>query len=934
MIASALLAAALQAAPQVCAAPSGSTATIHIAAFRRTHFTLEMPIVHPFERLLREGGTDFALLEVENLVSHFNADEYMAQLPAKYRLDEYGSPEPGAEPVVTETDILETSGGFFLLLPDEGELLDRFHRLARDRASYPEGRVPRTRRRRAELTRSDLPDGSMITSLRIRDPRALRYPQWRSTVALVYKLRYRERDVRAVFLYKTLGGEGRLASALENLRERHGDNLFIVNRGEIFVTGPTKTTGTLAGFRFEGMGLRAAVAGSGELARMPDLLGYRRDSPDGVRFLSANLVYSTAPAKTVLPAYEIFEVAGRRIAVFGLTRRNWKKFLRPEDAKVLTLRDPIATARELVPKLRARADIVIALGNLWTGKNASLRRQVHGIDLIVGDSLQFETDNELSSLRIEDPERGPQDMALLVSGDWPTVLTHLELEHTALENGHYSLSLRQEHIVLDESLPDREGYPKFDPSGYGVRVDTNPPVLPSARRLYEGRGGAGVSVNIAPRHFWSLTASLAADDAGAEAAFVPITGLLQRTTGDYGENLLREWFLWRPRLVSFELPGAGLRALVAEVRRQARPGASLPPGGLRITVGGVGAGDKIHGVPIDSKSTYRVAATENLLARTDQFPAFAKAKNVRPAGELEEIVLTRLRRGAEEGWPAERYAGLLDGYPVRGTGLWKVHFRDVSLNVSNTKVVADPAFSSVSNARVRGFDELLIGGVTKIDVEYYRGPYKWANALEAEYSQSRLRPPDREPILNTPKNRLSFRTGGTLRAGSFPWGWLGKSIGPSMSVEYEGHVERLPLQRRKHIVALLPGVELFSGSFVRSLSLSGNLRRDFTPLVPLNNYGMRARGVFSRSVSRCRLSGEFWSNYFIRTRQDTAQDLRLELDVNLKLHIPIFKHFTVAPFIDYYYFILKVRPISGYSAITGISLNFSRLWKPQYEKFW
>ena len=55
--------------------------------------------------------------------------------------------------------------------------------------------------------------------------------------------------------------------------------------------------------------------------------------------------------------------------------------------------------------------------------------------------------------------------------------------------------------------------------------------------------------------------------------------------------------------------------------------------------------------------------------------------------------------------------------------------------------------------------------------------------------------------------------------------------------------------------------------------------------------------------------------------------------MNFKLRIPIRRHLFIAPFLDFYSFALKTRPLWGYSAMTGVSIGFSRVWKPQYEKF-
>ncbi|MFA5140980.1 MAG: hypothetical protein WC728_17270 [Elusimicrobiota bacterium] len=901
-----------------------------LAVFQRTDFSLEMAIVEPFERLLQQGGTALSLVLVDNVPSHSNGEDYLYQLPESFVSEPLPGPE---EPFESDVDILEAPGGYFLLMPPDERLLGRIQSMAREPGSYVSGTVPRLRRRKARLTRSAQESGGVIHSLRLEQAGAVRYPQWRSTVALAYRVSSGVEDYDAVFLYKTLGGEGRLASALERIRREGGRDLLALNRGEMFVAGPAKTTGTLAGFRFERMGVRAAAVGEGELFRLQDVLAYRAASPDGVRFLSANLVYSTAPAQTVFPAAHVFEVGGRSVAVFGLTDPDWSRMMTAEFAGTCRLADPIEAARELAPRLRAGADVVVALSNLPAEMNTRLRREVRGIDVIAGDGLPFRADTAPPSVSVEDPERGPSDEAMLVTWDWSTVLSRVEVRHRRLEEGTYALTLREEPVLLDERLPDSEGYPKFDPAAYGVSADTSPPVLPSARRLYEGRPGAAGLTRLEARDFWRLAASLAADRTGAEAVLVPVYPLEQRTTGDYKENLVREWFARGGGLSVFELGGGALRSLLQEAQRQKQPGAVIPPGGMAFEIGGVGAGDTVHGIPIDPRMVYKVAATDSLLARTEGLPALAGAAKLRESVRLEDAVLRELRQGAAEGWTPDRYRALMAGEPLKPSGLWTIDFRDISLNVSNTKVVSDPAFSDVSNARVRGFDELLIGGEARIDADYLRGPLRQFNSFEAEYSRSRLSPPGQPMIINTPQNRTAARTGATVRTSSFPLSWIAKSAGPSVALEYEGHVERLPGQRRRHIFAVLPGMELYGGDFVNTLSFAGNFRRDYTPPEPLNNYGVRLRTLFSTRVWRADLAGEVWSNYFIRTAQDTAQDLRLELDASVKLHLPLVSHLTLAPFLDYYYYVLKVRPISGYSVIVGVSLSYSRLWKPQFERF-
>ncbi len=81
------------------------------------------------------------------------------------------------------------------------------------------------------------------------------------------------------------------------------------------------------------------------------------------------------------------------------------------------------------------------------------------------------------------------------------------------------------------------------------------------------------------------------------------------------------------------------------------------------------------------------------------------------------------------------------------------------------------------------------------------------------------------------------------------------------------------------------------------------------------------------------LQGEAVADYFVLTNEDQPQDLRVQADANAKLQIPLTKYLTIAPFVDFYAFELKLQPVWGMNLMTGISIGFSRVWKPQYERF-
>ncbi|MBI5201121.1 MAG: hypothetical protein HY925_06015, partial [Elusimicrobia bacterium] len=310
------------------------------------------------------------------------------------------------------------------------------------------------------------------------------------------------------------------------------------------------------------------------------------------------------------------------------------------------------------------------------------------------------------------------------------------------------------------------------------------------------------------------------------------------------------------------------------------------------------------------------------------------AKNESRLGDLREELMSALRDAAAKRWPASKYRELAEGAPVSDRGVWRINFRDISANMTNTRVVEDrTAFAAVPNSRIQGFDQQVIGITAKTDANWAYRDYRWSNSFELEYSKARLRPPGQPEVVNTPNNRLAAQTLGTRRVAGVPWPWLARSIGPAFGVEYEGQVEATQGLRKKEIYSVLPGVELFDGNVVQSLQLSASIKRDFSRLVPNTQYGLRERLVLSAPIKAARLQAEILTRYFFLTKRDAPEDLRLESDFQFKLMLPLWKSITLAPFADLYLFQLKTSPESGYSFITGISLGFSRLWKPGYEKF-
>ncbi len=148
---------------------------------------------------------------------------------------------------------------------------------------------------------------------------------------------------------------------------------------------------------FKGMnrlGYDAMAVGNHEFDKPPEVLAKQRG---WINFpmLAANIYRG---GERMFEPYRIFELRGYKIAVLGLTTDDTSKMVLPDNLKGIEIRRPIPEAAQLVPLLRAQADMVIATTHMGhypdgnRGVNApgdvEMARAVPGLDLVVGGHSQ------------------------------------------------------------------------------------------------------------------------------------------------------------------------------------------------------------------------------------------------------------------------------------------------------------------------------------------------------------------------------------------------------------------------------------------------------------------------------------------------------------------------------------------------------------------
>ncbi|MBI3551835.1 MAG: hypothetical protein HY077_04900 [Elusimicrobia bacterium] len=899
-----------------------STGTARLVLIEPASISAGTILDAPLERLLRLSSSSVRLLDIQSVPCYHSGTDYRLRLPA--------APGPADEAVFSTMSAvaLEAESEAALIFPPEPELISGLQTLAEDPASY---RVPwtvRTATKTLSLMQMRGPSGEALVTVQL-DPSAGEGAQWLPAVAQSYRLSWRGREVSIVLVAKLHGGLGRLATVLA--REQKRGPVLGVARSDAFGSSFTEPKGRALAEKLESLGLKYSAAGSAEVRRWREVQQYRRERPEGIEFLSANLVYASAPAKTILPDHAVVSVGGIKLCLVGMTPPEAAKYLGQGGLADAAVADPVEAFRSKAVSYRRECELVAILGAL-TPEAARLRFEALGADLIVGEDYESpyhqgeRPESHVHRARVYD-----FDQPLWIMKAWDETLNILEVG-VRKEGEARSVDIIERHVSLDESVPWALGIPVFAPETYATALSTEPPILPSARRILPASAGEGGFPQITAENFWTLAAGMLADSTRSEAGLLRVLPLPIQEDTDIPESVVRAWLSDEDQAVVLYLKGSELKALLAEAKVQSERRAKGLPKGSKIafTAGGVDRGGKIHGVPIEDRQVYRVATTQVLADALGLSPG----RDPQPVGRTaDELILEglRKRRGAQP----SAYQGWMQGQPVSRRGLWRLDFRDVGLNIQNTSVVRDDAFDAVPNARIQGFNQYTIGGFLKTDADYFYEPYKWSNTVELEYAKTRLRPRQGPPVTNTPSNRIMALTSATRRAGAIKQAWLAQSWGPSLGFQFDSEFDPAPGLPRKQVYSAFPGVELYDGTFVRKWELTLNLKRDQSRDPPNTQGGLHTRMLVSKDLGKApvNLQGEVYANYFFLTRRDTIQDLRFEGDINFKLKVPIRKYLTVAPFLDLYAFELKLRPLAGYSIMTGISIGFSRLWKPQYESF-
>lgn len=914
-----VVAAALVAALPACAAePDAATLRLFYAS-GLGHLSVSLDLLGAIEKTLRGEKARGRFVGTESGKAYQSAGEFLFELGTAAAKG--APPDPALGVDAGETEAIETAKELLLATSPEGlPVVEEIWRRATDSSDW-ERSAPGSRRVRVKLRR--FPDGSLAARLPDGRPAA----RWTTTAMLRYRVEWDGKPVDLRVVGRVLGGPGVVAALRDRLERAPGPQLRLTTGGLHF----PPHLGVPRDLSLEvvkDLGFTVAAFGHAEFAFEWELL--TSSAASGLSLLCSNLDY-TGSGPWPLERIRLEEFPGVKVGLISLLSPAFARQTVERAGLPFKVQDPIEAARAAVGELKKRsADVVVVVSHLSGEEDARLLQLVSGIDILLGDSARAVGSRRVTTVDLEGWSRGRRSAPAL-RGQRPA--------HSWSE---VALTLRARELVRVEELSGPEtAEPAGDsPADAFSRVlerylVAGEAVLPDPKLLWEER-----KVKFEPSEFWNAAAAALRRRAGTEVALLPISSLGSNVPGEVQENFVREWLYPDQQPVSARLSG---RALAALLRRLDQPGRPVEEDELPkrywaepwLAASGLDASGRVSGIGLEPGEVYTVATTAELLRRADDFPELRTAVEARPLeASLAELVLGELkaaRRGARVSpAAAARYEGWLrdsaEGRTPVGL-VWRINLREFALQFANTKVENAQPFSQVKDARIQSVDQVLTQGSARLFSELSWGRLRWDVGATGEYGRITLQPRGLPEIVNETQDQLVLET--ELRHKTWrPPGQGG--LGPFANVAYDTEFTRPDLIPKRQLVRYRLGLKLSEGARLKEASLGPAAETDNSAAPARTHGGWAASLALEAPVgtSLARLEGSYLELF--PTRHDSLQDLRRRLRARASLAVPLVGNLTLNPFVDFYLIEGLAFRSTGRNLLFGLSLAYSRLWKPFY----
>ena len=237
---------------------------------------------------------------------------------------------------------------------------------------------------------------------------------------------------------RNIGGAARRATLVKQVRKEPNRHVMLIDSGDICDGTPFSTEyhGDADIAAMNAIGYDLACPGNHEysntLSQVKKLIADAK-----FPLISANTTVK-ADGKPLYSPYVIKEIGGARIAFFGLMTYSARTY--PAARNDLQMEQPIETARKLVPELRKKADLVVAVTHIGVNEDRQLATAVNGIDVIVGGHSHTYLPNPLFIGAPPSPNPNSVNGTIIVQDfQWGGTLGRLDLNLYRDDRGRWAV---------------------------------------------------------------------------------------------------------------------------------------------------------------------------------------------------------------------------------------------------------------------------------------------------------------------------------------------------------------------------------------------------------------------------------------------------------------------------------------------------------------
>lgn len=254
---------------------------------------------------------------------------------------------------------------------------------------------------------------------------------------------------------------------------------------------------------------------------------------------------------------------------------------------------------------------------------------------------------------------------------------------------------------------------------------------------------------------------------------------------------------------------------------------------------------------------------------------------------------------------------------------WDVAFDYISLDFSSTSITNQKDYKGFENSRLNANSQIIAEGAISFHTNYYAKNFVVFNTIFGEYGRNIIFLPNKEKIDNTTQDRIIFSTDYTQKIWNFDNFMGGVNMGPYVQLSYQ--TQFVKIENRTQIVRFGGGFKIFDGEYFKNLYISLFSEQDFTYPKPIQrlgaNMGIKLQYAFNdntKLVNQINYKHYFFDNY------DSKYNPEFEVELDIRVETAIFKHFSIAPFLNLY--ILKGQNINKPASnfMIGVSLSYGQ----------